>query len=117
MDMSFDDAVAYVRKSKSKAFAFVPKKQGKRELGGSIWLLEYNPEYESKPDYCYEYFVHYESGNFRASEAKAEGELYVPDEIPDAVRGLRFRATNADASAVLGVETQAALAALEKGAL
>ena len=115
--MSFDDAVAYVRKHKGKAFAFVPKTQGKKEMGGSIWLLEYNQEYESKPDHSYEYFVHYESGSFRASEAKAEGELYVPDEIPDAVRGLRFRATNTDANEVLGMDTQVALAALEKGAL
>jgi len=115
MELSFDEAVAYIKQAKGKAFAFVPALRGTRTVGGAIWFLEYNEVYESNPVDNFEYILHYQAGEFHSSEG--EEDTYTPREIPDEAKRLKFRATKADAGEVLLQETQMALEALERGAL
>lgn len=114
-EMTFDEAVSYVKRTNNNAFAFVPDVRNGRTKGGELWVLECDEEFAQHPEDFFEYVLHYQSGDFFSSTAE-EG-TYDPDDIPVEARALKYRATKTPASGLLFMELQLALEALEGGVI
>lgn len=116
-NLSYEEAIVKVLLIKGAAFGFSSMNSGKiaglgKWTGAKIYVIEYCSDHESEPDEYPEYFVHYTSGLFGASDG--EEESYSPEDVPDEAKGLKYRLVEFDSS-ILSSEIQIVLEKLEAG--
>jgi hypothetical protein len=87
--MSFSEAVAYVRRSRCGAFAVTPVFEEDQDAasGARVFVLDHDGRDQ--------YVLRYIAGPF-FSAAYAANERYLPSEIPERVRDLRFLPTRCE---------------------
>ncbi len=94
--MTYDEAVAYALREKSAAYAFIPETRSGRVIGGDIYAIAYEEEYEADPEAHFEYNIYCSSGLFRSSSG--EGDMYGPDDVPEEARALTYLPTDPSAA-------------------
>jgi hypothetical protein len=108
--LTFAQAVNHVVQTKQNAFAFVPELRRGKQIGGKIYVLEYDDDSDGDPQQAY--LLHFSNAPFGSTEAEAE--VYLPDDVPEEARSLRFQPTTT-AAGVMDLQTQLALTELAKG--
>jgi hypothetical protein len=87
-NMTFEQAVDYVLKSKMTAYAFLPKKKGEVVRGCELFILVCCEEYETEPEEYPEYLLENTGGIY--NDSCGYEDSYWPEDIPDGAKNLLY---------------------------
>lgn len=107
---NYIDAVNYVCREKSAAYAFIPTGRGTAIVGGAIYIIAYNEFHNIDPNEYPKYNVYYMGGLFHSSSG--EEETYLPEDVPEAAQQVTYKPTKFD-TGYIDYEIQIALKLLE----
>ena len=110
-EMTYEEAVAFVMHEKGAAYTFIPEMRGAKVVGGGVYLIVYDENYEAAPEEYFEFNVYYSGGLFQSSSG--EEETYAPDDVPEDARSARYIATDPGAVDALDSVLEMLLLCLE----